>query len=207
MFYKRIELPYKSNELEPFIDKETVENHYGGHHKIYEDKLNKLLDGHADLKIQYPTLLDLMKNYQRIQDRDIKIGVREVGGGLINHNFYWEILKPNVTLNDGLLKEEIEKQWGSLEVFKEEFKKEVATLFGSGWVWLVKKNRTDSELKIIKTFNQDNPWFLGFTPIIGMDLWEHAYYLKHQYKRLGHFEDFWNCINWEKAESNFKESL
>ncbi len=201
MPYKRITLPFAYEALEPFMDAETVKVHYEGHHKGYETKLNAAIEG-KNLTKDYPTLIDLMKNYQNVEDPAIRVSIREFGGGLINHNFLWESLKLNTQIDhDSELYKEIIKTWGTFDKFKEEFLSDVLTLFGSGWVWLVK--RKNGGLKIIKTFNQDNPWFLGFTPIIGIDLWEHSYYLKHRGNRAAYLADFWNVVNWKFAEEQY----
>lgn len=208
MGYKRIELPYDYNFLEPYIDTQTVKLHYDVHHKGYEQKLNAALKKSNEEKHitnKFPTVEELMKNYQKIKDRDLKIAIREFGGGLINHNFLWkEFSKENNKIQNGNLLESINKKWGSFEKFQEDFQNEVLSLFGSGWVWLAKRKNND--LKIIKTFNQDNPWFLNFKPIIGIDLWEHAYYLKHNANRKEYLEDFWKIIDWKKAEDRFNEN-
>ncbi len=200
MPYLRKKLPFNYDELEPFMDSKTVELHYEKHHKGYQDKLNEAIKN-KNLEEKYKSLEDLMKNYQNIDDDQLKISIREFGGGLINHNFLWDTLKKDVELKDGELKKKIEETWGTLENFKYEFKKISLSLFGSGWVWLVK--RSNGDLKIIKTFNQDNPWFLKFKPLLGIDLWEHSYYLKHNSNRANYFEDFWQIINWDKVEENF----
>ncbi|BDV02698.1 MAG: superoxide dismutase [Mn/Fe] [Candidatus Hepatoplasma vulgare] len=205
MGYKKINLPYNYNFLEPYIDEQTMKFHYDVHHRGYEEKLNNALKTHnqENLEKKYPTINDLMKNYQSIENKELKIAIREFGGGLINHNFLWtELTKnPKQLTEDGNLKKAIISKWGSFENFKSEFEKESLSLFGSGWVWLVK--RGGKGIKIIKTFNQDNPWFLNFTPIIGVDLWEHSYYLKHNANRKEYLSDFWSVIDWEKAEERF----
>ncbi len=201
MSYKRIELPYKYDALEPLIDKKTIEIHYEGHHKGYQDKLNEAI-GDTDTYKKYPDLIELMKNYQKIDDKDIKIAIREYGGGLANHNFYFQSLKKDAKLDEELeVIKAIIEHWGSIDNFKKEFEDQIKDLFGSGWVWFVK--RKNNSLKIIKTFNQDNPWFLGFEPLIGFDAWEHAYYLKHLNNKLAHFRDFWNLIDWNFVNEHF----
>ncbi len=201
MSYKRIELPYKYDALEPLIDKKTIEIHYEGHHRGYQDKLNEAI-GNTDTYKKYPDLIELMKNYQKIDDKDIKIAIREYGGGLANHNFYFESLKKDAELNEDLeVVKAIIQHWDSMDNFIKEFEDQIKDLFGSGWVWFVK--RKNNSLKIIKTFNQDNPWFLGFEPLIGFDAWEHSYYLKHHNDKLAHFKDFWNLIDWNFVNEHF----
>lgn len=202
MKYKIIDLPYTYDSLEPYLDKKTVEVHYSAHHKGYEQKLLEAIKD-TNIESHYDTLEKLMKNYDKIEDPGIKVRVRQFGGGLINHNFLWPSLKKDVVLKDGNLKKAIISKWGSIESFKEEYKKKSLEIFGSGWAWLVKKG--NHELEVIKTFNQDNPWFEGYTPIIGIDVWEHAYYLKHQSKRADYFEDMWKIINWDFAETQFNK--
>lgn len=199
--YKRIELPYSYDALEPHMDAETVKLHYELHHKGYEDKLNKAIELKG-YESKVPTsLLELCKGYLRLPDEGLRIAAREFGGGLINHNFWWQLLKPNVEMKESVLKGEIIKTWGSVENFKAVFEKEAMSLFGSGWVWLVK--RRNGSLKIVKTFNQDNPWFLGFYPILGVDLWEHSYYLKHKGSRKTYLESFWNLVNWDFCSEEY----
>ena len=200
MPYFRKDLPFEYDALEPYMDRETVKLHFEKHHKGYQDKLNIAVKDKG-IEEKYSTIEILMKNYQYVEDQEIKVRIREFGGGLINHNFFWDNLRKDVKFLDSNLKDEIIKTWESVDNFKEELKRESMNLFGSGWVWLVK--RSNGDLKIIKTFNQDNPWFLKFIPIIGIDLWEHAYYLKHNSDKLSYFEDFWNLIDWDKAIKNY----
>ena len=201
MRYKKIELQYEYDFLEPYIDAETVKTHYEKHHAGYVKKLNDAIEGKG-IEERFETLNDLMVGYQNISDQELRISVREFGGGLINHNLYWMTLKPGVEPNEDLeIIKYINEQYGSLEAFKSMFKTETLDLFGSGWTWLVK--RPTGGLKIIRTFNQDNPWFLGFQPLFGIDVWEHAYYLKHKGDRASHFEDIWNLINWEVVNDIF----
>lgn len=206
MKYKKIELDYKYDAFEPFLDKQTMKFHYEKHHTGYENKLNKSIefsDKNENLYEKFPTVISLMKNYQKIKNDELRVAVREFGGGLINHNFFFKQFKLNTSLKDGKLKKDIENQWGSFEKFKESFKNEAVELFGSGWVWFAK--RKDNSLKLIKTFNQDNPWFLGFKPLIGIDLWEHSYYLKHNSNKQAYFEDFFSVLNWEFVEKQYNE--
>lgn len=202
MNYKRIDLPFEYDALEPHFDAETIKLHYEAHHKGYETKLNDAINGKG-IEKKYPTLIELMKQYQNIEEQETRISIREFGGGLINHNFFFQNLKKDVEFKDSKLKDKIIETWGSIEEFKQAFKKESLILFGSGWVWLVKKKLT-GELKIIKTFNQDNPWYLGFNVILGLDLWEHAYYLKYHSNRATYIDAFWNVVDWNKAIENFE---
>ncbi len=201
MGYKRIKLSYDFDVLEPFIDSETMKLHYEKHHKGYETKLNESIEG-TDIENQYPDLIDLLKNYQKINSPEIKVSIREFGGGLANHNFWFDSLKKDIPMNENLeVIQEIKKHWGSIEEFKKEFAQQVNDLFGSGWVWFVK--RKNNSLKIIKTFNQDNPWFLGFVPLLGIDLWEHSYYLKFQNRRDDYLNNFWSVVDWNFVNEQF----
>lgn len=200
MTYKRIKLNYEFDSLEPYFDKKTMEIHYEKHHKGYETKLNEIISGTIEEK-KYPELIDLIKNYQNIERHDLKIAVRQFGGGLINHNFFFNHLKIGTNLKEGKLLNAINEKFGSLEEMKEEFKKNALSLFGSGWLWLALTKK--GQMKIVMTFNQDNPWFHGFRPIFGLDLWEHSYYLKYQSSRGDYVDNFWNVIDWNKAEENF----
>ena len=201
MGYKRIKLPYSYDALEPYMDKETVELHYEKHHKGYEQNLEKVICK-MNVYEGFPNIIDLLKNYQKINNDEVKIAIREFGGGLANHNFFFKSIKNEETFDKNLeVVKAIELYWGSIEEFKKEFEKQVQNLFGSGWVWFVK--RKNNSLKIIKTFNQDNPWFLGFTPIIGIDLWEHSYYLKYQNRKIDYLNDFWKLVDWSFANEQF----
>lgn len=200
MKYKKIELDFEYDALEPFIDAATMKSHYEGHHTSYEANLEKTVKN-IDVS-KFNTLEDLMRGYQSIEDPVARVGVRQFGGGLINHNFLFKMLKTGTTLKNGPLKKAIEEKWGSLEEAKKEFESSSMGLFGSGWVWLVKDKTV---LKIIKTFNQDSPIFLKMKPIIGIDLWEHSYYLKHKSGRANYVKDYWNVVNWDQAEKNFSE--
>ncbi len=201
MGYKRIKLSYDFDALEPFLDKETMELHYEKHHKGYESKLNESIKD-TDIENQYPDLVDLLKNYQKINSPEIKISIREFGGGLANHNFWFNSLKKDVPMDENLeVVQEIKNHWGNIEEFKKEFAQQVNDLFGSGWVWFVK--RKNNSLKIIKTFNQDNPWFLGFVPLFGIDLWEHSYYLQFKNRRADYLENFWKVIDWNFVNEQF----
>lgn len=202
MKYERIELPFEYDALEPYIDELTVKYHYEKHHKSYEDKLNAALEG-TDIYEKFPTIELLMKNYQKIEEPEIKIAIRQFGGGLINHNFLWENLKKNTVLQNEDLINEINEEFGSVEKLEEKIIEESLKLFGSGWTWLVR--RKEGGLKVIKTFNQDNPWFLGFDVLIAIDNWEHAYYLKHNADKMAYLQDIIKVINWEDVEKKYLE--
>ncbi len=194
----KFELPaleYDYGSLEPFIDEATMKFHHDKHHQTYTDKLNLALEKHPELKVKDAE--ELLINLREIPE-DIRNAVRNNGGGYVNHSFFWKILKKN-TEAKGKIKKEIEKKFGSFEKFKEEFSNSAVGLFGSGWTWLVVNN---GSLEIMSTSNQDNPISDGKISILTIDLWEHAYYLKYQNKRLDYVNAFFNLINWEKVEEN-----
>ena len=187
-------LPYAYNALEPFIDAQTMEIHHSKHHKTYVDNLNKALENtKGDLNLT--TLL---------QDKNIITAVRNNGGGHYNHSLFWELLKPNAdnkpNLPTGKLAEAINSSFKSFDDFKAQFSDVAAKHFGSGWCWLIKQN---DKLVISTTANQDNPLMASAEqkgkPVLALDVWEHAYYLKHQNKRADYIANWWNIMNWEKA--------
>ena len=190
-------LGYDYRALEPFIDARTMEIHYSKHHKTYVDKLNAALNDYPEL--QKKTAQELVVNLSSIPDK-IKTAVRNHGGGHINHSFFWTILKKEVAFK-GEVANAIKSEFGSYDEFKKHFSEKATTLFGSGWCWLVvNKNK---RLEIIQTQNQDTPLSLGATPILGIDVWEHAYYLKYQNRRADYVEAFFNVIDWKKVNEYF----
>lgn len=201
MEYQIEPLPYSYDSLEPFLDKETMKVHYGGHHKNYTEKLNEILEGHEELKEL--SAEKLLKNLKDLPE-DIRESIRNFGGGFVNHNFLWSILKKDVGFS-GEIAEEIALKFGSYEKFKEKFSETAMKLFGSGWVWLVTNNL--GEIEIITTKNQDSPLSEGKTPLITLDMWEHAYYLKHQNKKANYIKDYFNIINWEKVNEIYLDSI
>lgn len=200
MKFTRIELPYTYDSLEPYFDKETMQIHYENHHKAYETKLLSAIEG-LGFEDRYLDLQALV-SANDIEDEAIANTVRNAGGGLINHNFFWESLKTDTSIEGTDIERAIIGKWGSLESFKEDFKASALGLFGSGWTWLVIK---DGELAIINTHNQDNPWYQGVDVMLGLDVWEHAYYLKHNSARGAYVDAFWNVINWEYVDGQFKK--
>ncbi len=201
---KKFELPkleYEYNSLEPFIDEATMKLHHDKHHQTYTDKLNEALQKHPELK--FKDAEEFLTNLNDIPE-DIRTAVRNHCGGYVNHNFFWEILKKDVKIT-GKIKTAIEKKFGSFENFKKEFSTNALGVFGSGWVWLVLNEK--KELEIIKTQNQDSPLTLGKTPLMVVDVWEHAYYLKYQNRRAEYVENFFNVINWKEAEKRFINAL
>ncbi len=192
-------LPYSYDALEPFIDAKTMEIHYTKHHQAYVDKLNAALEKHKEL--QGKPVEELLKDLSRIPE-DIRTAVRNQGGGHANHSLFWTLLKKG-TAPSGELAKAIEKQWGSLEKLKEEFASAAAGQFGSGWAWLVLDG---GKLAVVATANQDSPISSGKTPIFGLDVWEHAYYLKYQSRRPEYVAAFWNVLDWGQAETRFKDA-
>ncbi|MEN1970520.1 superoxide dismutase [Lentibacillus sp. N15] len=192
------ELPYAYDALEPTIDKETMNIHHTKHHNTYVTKLNGALEGHADL--QDKSLEDLLSNLDAVPE-DIRTAVRNNGGGHANHSLFWKVLSPNGGGEpSGELADKINAKFSSFDKFKEEFAAAAAGRFGSGWAWLVVKN---GDLEITSTPNQDTPIMDGVTPILGLDVWEHAYYLKYQNKRPEYISAFWNVVNWDEVAKNY----
>jgi Fe-Mn family superoxide dismutase len=200
----KFELPkleYEYSSLEPYIDEATMKFHHDKHHQAYTDKLNAALEKHPEIKVKMAE--ELLMDLKKIPE-DIRTAVRNNGGGYVNHNFFWKILKKNIILR-GKLKEIIEERFGSFEKFREEFTNASLGLFGSGWTWLVlNKNK---ELEIITTANQDSPISDGKIPILTIDLWEHSYYLRYQNKRADYVNAFFNIINWQRVEENYSNAI
>lgn len=197
MSHKLPILPYAYDALEPFFDARTMEIHHTKHHQTYVDKLNAALEGHpvfADRSTE-----KLLCSLDEVPE-NIRTAVRNHGGGHANHSFFWPILKKNVPAS-GPACDAITRQFGSFAAFKEKFSSSAALHFGSGWAWLV---REGSGLAIVTTTNQDSPLSLGKKPILGLDVWEHAYYLKYQNRRPEYIEAFFNVINWEKVNEHFE---
>ncbi len=193
-------LAYSFDALEPYMDAKTVEIHYSKHHQTYCDKLNLALERHPALFEK--SVEELLMNLNSVP-KDIQIAVRNFGGGFVNHNFFWEILSPKKQNCSGDLLKAITRDFGSFEEFKKQFTEKSVTLFGSGWVWLVIDSKT-KKLEIIPTKDQDSPLSVGKKPILVIDLWEHAYYLKYQNRRAEFIENWWNIINWNKVEKLFR---
>lgn len=194
-------LSYAKDALEPHIDAQTMEIHHGKHHQAYIDNLNKAIEGteHAEKSLE-----DLVKHAGAISG-----AVRNNGGGHWNHSFFWEILAPNVGgAPSGKLADAINETFGSLDALKEKFNAAGATRFGSGWAWLIVK---DGKLEVTSTPNQDNPLMdvaeVKGTPILGVDVWEHAYYLKYQNRRAEYLKAFWNVVNWSKVQALYEAAV
>jgi len=192
-------LPYAHNALEPHIDAQTMEIHHGRHHATYVNNLNAALEGHPDL--QNKSIEELIGNLDAIPE-SIRTAVRNNGGGHANHSLFWEILSPNGGgAPTGALADAINETFGSFDNFKAEFTKAATTRFGSGWAWLIVDG---GKLAVTSTPNQDSPLMEGKTPILGLDVWEHAYYLKYQNKRPDYISAFWNVVNWDEVSKRYE---
>ncbi|MFC4388517.1 superoxide dismutase [Gracilibacillus marinus] len=190
------ELPYAYDALEPHIDKETMNIHHTKHHNTYITKLNAALEGHSEFDGK--SVEEILANLDAVPE-EIRTAVRNNGGGHANHSLFWTLLSPNGGgAPKGELAEAIDSAFGSFDAFKEEFANAGANRFGSGWAWLVVDN---GQLAITSTPNQDTPISEGKTPILGLDVWEHAYYLKYQNKRPDYIQAFWNVVDWDKVAS------
>lgn len=194
-------LPYAYDALEPHFDKDTMNIHHTKHHNTYITNLNAALEGHAELADK--SVEELVANLNEVPEA-IRTAVRNNGGGHANHTFFWTILSPNGGGQPvGELATAIEAKFGSFDAFKAEFAKAGATRFGSGWAWLVVNN---GELEVTSTPNQDSPLTEGKTPVIGLDVWEHAYYLNYQNRRPDYIGAFWNVVDWNVAEKLYQEA-
>ncbi|KXH55800.1 superoxide dismutase [Enterococcus faecium] len=199
MTYTLPDLPYAYDALEPYIDEETMHLHHDKHHNTYVTNLNSAIEKYPELGEK--TIEELLSDMDAIPT-DIKTAVRNNGGGHANHSFFWDIMAPNAGGEPtGEIKEAINEAFGDFSSFKEEFKKAAAGRFGSGWAWLVMEN---GKLAITSTANQDSPLMEGKTPILGLDVWEHAYYLKYKNVRPDYIAAFWNVINWDEVNKRFE---
>jgi Fe-Mn family superoxide dismutase len=194
------DLPYDYDALEPHIDEETMRVHHDKHHQAYVDKANEALEGTewADREVE-----DVLRNLSAIPG-EVQGPVRNNGGGHFNHSLFWQMLSPDGGgAPSGELASAIDETFGSLDSFKDEFKKAGLTRFGSGWAWLVKDS---SGLAVVSTPNQDSPVLDGSIPLLGCDVWEHAYYLKYQNKRPAYIDAFWNVVNWDFVAQRLAEA-
>ena len=197
MKYELPKLTYELNQLEPVIGEDTLAVHYSKHHQTYLNNLNDLLE--KEQSTNDYDLVALISNPSLIPE-SIRQGVINNGGGYLNHNLYWETITPNGKENLEMLNV-INERFGTFEEFKELFSTAAKTHFGSGWVWLVKN--LDGKLEIITTQNQDSPLTLGLTPILTLDVWEHAYYLNYQNRRVEYIENWFSIINWDNVYQNY----
>lgn len=201
MAYELPQLPYAYDALEPHIDKETMNIHHTKHHNTYVTNLNNALAGHDDLLSK--SVEELIANLDAVPE-SARTAVRNNGGGHANHSLFWELLSPNGGGNpSGALAEAIDAKFGSFDAFKEEFAKAATTRFGSGWAWLSVNN---GELELTSTPNQDSPIMEGATPILGLDVWEHAYYLNYQNRRPDYIGAFWNVVNWDEVSKRYESA-
>ena len=191
-------LPYPTDALEPHIDKMTMEIHHGKHHAAYITNVNKALEGHADLaKMEID---DLMRNLSKVPD-DIRTAVRNNGGGHLNHTLFWRWMAPKAGgQSTGAVADAIKSSFGSFDSFTEQFTKAALGRFGSGWAWLIDAG---GKLTVESTANQDNPIIGGKKAILGLDVWEHAYYLKYQNRRADYIAAWWNVVNWAEVNKLF----
>ncbi len=197
-------LDYKYDALEPFIDAKTMEIHHTKHHQTYIDKLNAAVKG---TKFESQDIVEILKNIEEVPEK-IRNALINHGGGHANHSLFWQLLDPNHKKSakkpNGKLLDAIRGKFSSFDEFKEKFSAEALNRFGSGWAWLVINE--DGELEITNTPNQDSPLMDNKTPLIGLDVWEHAYYLKYQNKRADYVAAFWNILNWNKVEELYEKA-
>jgi Fe-Mn family superoxide dismutase len=188
-------LPYAANALEPHIDEQTMNIHHGKHHQAYVTNLNKALEAHADL--QSKSIEELLSDLSAIPE-GIRMAVRNNGGGHWNHTFFWKLMTPGgSSAPTGALADAINAKFGSFDEFKAAFKAAAVGRFGSGWAWLITAD--DGSLSIESTPNQDNPLMEGKKAILGLDVWEHAYYLKYQNRRPDYVDAWWHVVNWDEV--------
>lgn len=197
MAFELPKLPYAYDALEPSIDKETMEIHHSKHHNTYVTNLNNAVEG---TEFADKSLDELVENLSSLPE-DIQTAVRNNGGGHYNHSLFWELLSPEQKEIPAELKKAIEDKFGSVDSFKEKFEAAAAGRFGSGWAWLIIGN---DGLEIVSTPNQDNPVMDGQKPVFGVDVWEHAYYLKYQNKRPEYLKNIWNVVNWDKVNELYQ---
>jgi Fe-Mn family superoxide dismutase len=186
-------LPYAFNALEPHIDARTMEIHHDKHHAGYTNNLNTAIQGTS---LESKSIEEILGNLDAVPE-DKRTAVRNNGGGFANHSLFWQILSAQSSQPSAELKSAIDSAFGSMDTFKEAFGKAASTRFGSGWAWLVVEN--DGSLSVTSTPNQDTPLMEGKTPILGLDVWEHAYYLNYQNRRPDYIAAFWNIVNWAKV--------
>ena len=198
MAYSLPDLPYAPSALEPHIDARTMEIHHGKHHAAYINNVNKALEGHDDLAAM--SVEDLVANLAKVPE-SIRTAVRNNGGGHANHKLFWTVMGPNAGgAPGGDLGDAITQAFGSFDDFKSKFANAAATRFGSGWAWL---SVDGGKLVVESTANQDSPLTDGHTPILGLDVWEHAYYLNYQNRRPDYISAFWNVVNWSEVAKRF----
>lgn len=201
MAYTLPNLPYPTNALEPFIDTMTMEIHHGRHHKAYVDNVNKALEGQAALANK--PIEQLLREISQVPE-SIRQAVINNGGGHANHAMFWEIMGPNAGGQPtGPLGDDIKATFGDFASFQAQVKQAGVGRFGSGWAWLV---LADGKLKVLSTANQDSPYMQNQVPILGVDVWEHAYYLKYQNKRPDYLDAWWNVVNWNAVAERYSKA-
>jgi Fe-Mn family superoxide dismutase len=200
MAYKLPELGYSYDALEPYIDAQTMEIHHSKHHQAYVNNVNAALEKYPEWHNKPIEIV--VADLENVPE-DVRMAVRNNGGGHVNHTFFWGILKKDVPF-DGEIAEAIKAKFGGFDEFKKQFAAAGATRFGSGWAWLVVNK---GELEITSTANQDSPLSKGKLPVLGLDVWEHAYYLKYQNRRPDYIDAFFNVIDWKKVNEYFKQAL
>ncbi|MBU0964431.1 superoxide dismutase [Patescibacteria group bacterium] len=199
--YQTPELPYKYDALEPYIDKETMAIHHDKHHEAYTKKLNSTLENNPKMFDKTP--VELLMDLSAIPE-SIRTAVRNNGGGHVNHNLFWEVMGSEAGGQpQSDLLAAIKKNFGSFEEFQEEFEQAATTQFGSGWAWLT---LSGGKLMVEKTANQDTPLSEGRTPLLALDVWEHAYYLKYQNKRPDYIKAFWQVVNWDAVNEKYQQA-
>ncbi len=200
MAYQLPDLPYANDALEPHIDARTMEIHHDRHHAAYVNNVNNAIQGHSDLESK--SIEDLLRDIDSVP-QDIRTAVRNNGGGHANHSLFWQIMSPNDGGNpSGALADAINAKFGGVDQLKEQVNAAGAGQFGSGWAWLVVDG--NGELQVTSTPNQDSPYMQGQTPILGIDVWEHAYYLKYQNARPAYLEAWWNVVNWDEVARRYQ---
>jgi Fe-Mn family superoxide dismutase len=199
MAYELPKLPYPNDALEPHIDAKTMEIHHDKHHQAYITNLNKAIEGKPGLEGK--SIEDLISNLNAVPE-DIRTAVRNNGGGHANHSFFWQIMGPNGGGEPtGKLADDIKAAFGSFDAFKEKIADAGVKRFGSGWAWLIKNK--GGKLEVVSTANQDSPLMDGNTPVLGVDVWEHAYYLNYQNRRPDYLKAWWNTVNWAEVSKRY----
>lgn len=198
MAFELPKLPYSVDALEPYIDAQTMTIHHGKHHQAYVNNLNGALEKHPELAGK--SLESLLGDLNAVPE-DIRVAVRNNGGGTWNHNLFWEIMAPKAGgAPQGGLARAIDAAFGSFDAFKGEFEKAAMGRFGSGWAWLIRKG---GGLAVVSTANQDTPLSEGLVPVLAIDVWEHAYYLKYQNRRAEYITNWWNVVNWDEVARRY----